>query len=86
MLLVLSAEQVRKLMPNEKLEDLLKLITTGIAERAKKGCTSRTVGCPADIYSEETIAQAKDFLEKLGYKFIHYYGPYEVWFYVSWEE
>ena len=85
MLLIMSAEQARKLMPNEKLEDLLRLITAGIAERAK-GCTSQTVGCPANIYSEELIAQAKDFLEKLGYKFNHYYGPYDAWFYVSWEE
>lgn len=86
MLMIMNAEKVRSLMPNKNLEDLLRLITTGIAERAKKGCTSQTVGCPADIYSEETIAQAKEFLEKLGYKFNHYYGPYDVWFYVSWEE
>lgn len=86
MLLIMNAEKVRSLMPNKNLEDLLRLITTGIVERAKKGCTSQTVGCPEGIYSEETIAQAKEFLEKLGYKFNHYYGPYDVWFYVSWEE
>ena len=85
MLLVMSAEQVRKLMPSEKLEDLLTLVTAGIAERAKNGCTSQTVGCPEGIYSEELIAQAKEFLEKLGYKFNHYYGPHDVWFCVSWE-
>ena len=86
MLLVMSAEQVRKLMPNDKLEDLLRLITTGITERAKIGCYSQTVGCPGGIYSEELIVQAKEFLEKLGYKFNHYYGSYDVWFRVSWEE
>ena len=86
MLLVMRAEQVRKLMPNDKLEDLLRLITSGIAERAKKGCYSQTVGCPKSLYSEELIAQAKDFLEKLGYKFYHYYTDYDVWFRVSWEE
>ena len=86
MLLVMSAEQVRKLMPSEKLEDLLRLITSGIAERAKNGCYSQTVGCPEGIYSEELIAQAKEFLEKLGYKFYHYYTDYDMWFRVSWEE
>ena len=60
MLLVMSTEQVRKLMPSEKLEDLLRLITSGIAERAKIGCYSQTVGCPEGIYSEELIAQAKE--------------------------
>lgn len=86
MLLVMSAEQVRKLMPSEKLEDLLTLVTAGITERAKIGCYSHTVGCPEGIYSEELIAQAKEFLEKLGYKFYHYYTDYDAWFCVSWEE
>ena len=86
MLLVMSAEQVRKLMPSEKVEDLLRLITSGIAERAKKGCYSQTVGCPEGIYSEELIAQVKEFLEKLGYKLRHYYDSYNVWFHISWEE
>lgn len=65
MLLVMSAEQVRKLMPSEKLEDLLRLITSGIAERAKNGCYSQTVGCPEGIYSEELIAQAKRISGKI---------------------
>ena len=86
MLLIMSAEQVRKLMPSEKLEDLLTLVTAGITERAKNGCSSQIVGCPEGIYSEELIAQAKEFLEKLGYKFYHYYTDYDVWFRVSWEE
>lgn len=86
MLMIMSAEQVRKLMPNESLEDLLRLITSGITERAKKGCYFQTVGCPKNLYSEELIAQAKEFLEKLGYKFYHYYTDYDVWFRVSWEE
>lgn len=86
MLMIMSAEQVRKLMPNENLEKLLKLITAGITERAKKGCFSQTVGCPKGIYSEELIAQAKEFLENLGYKFHYYDTLYDVWFYVSWEE
>lgn len=86
MLLVMSAKQVRELMPNKNLEDLLRLITSGIAERAKNGCYSQTVGCPEGIYSEELIAQAKEFLEKLGYKLQHYYDSYNVWFHVSWEE
>lgn len=85
MLLVMSAEQVRKLMPSEKLEDLLRLITSGIAERAKNGCYFQIVGCPKSLYSEELIAQAKEFLEKLDYKFYHYYTDYDVWFRVSWE-
>ena len=63
MLMVMNAEKVRSLMPNKNLEDLLRLITSGIAERAKKGCYSQTVGCPEGIYSEELIAQAKEFLE-----------------------
>ena len=37
MLMIMSAEQMRKLMPNEKLDKLLKLIMTGTTERAKKG-------------------------------------------------
>ena len=86
MLEIMSAEQVRKLMTNEKLEELLKLITTGITERAKEGCFFQAVSCSKGIYSEELIAQAKDFLENLGYKFHHFYRQYEVWFRVSWEE
>ena len=86
MLMIMSAEQVRKLMPNDKLEDLLKLITTGITERAKKGCYSQIVDCPKNIYSEELIVRAKDFLEKLGYKFYYSYTDYDVWFHVGWEE
>ena len=86
MLMIMNAEQVRKLMPNESLEDLLRLITSGIAERAKNGCYFQTVGCPKSLYSEELIAQAKEFLEKLGYKFYRYYTDYDMWFRVSWEE
>lgn len=86
MIMIMSAEQVRKLMPNENLEKLLKLITAGITERAKKGCFAQTVGCPKGVYSEELIAQAKEFLENLGYKLQHYYTLYDVWFCVSWEE
>ena len=86
MLMVMNAEKVRSLMPNKNLEDLLRLITSGIAERAKNGHSSQLVGCPEGIYSEELIAQAKEFLEKLGYKFNYHYGPHYVWFYVSWEE
>ena len=86
MLMIMSAEQMRKLMPNEKLDKLLKLIMTGTTERAKKGCFSQTVGCPKGIYCEELIAQAKEFLENLGYKLHHSYSLYDVWFHVSWEE
>ena len=86
MLMIMSAEQMRKLMPNEKLDKLLKLIMTGATERAKKGCFSQTVGCPKGVYSEELIAQAKEFLENLGYKLHYFYTQYDVWFCISWEE
>ena len=86
MLFVMSAEQVRKLMSSEKLEDLLRMITSGIAERAKEGQSSHLVDCPKFIYSEELITQAKDFLEKLGYEFLYCYTKDNVWFRVSWEE
>ena len=86
MLMIMSAEQMRKLMPNEKLDKLLKLIMTGATERAKEGYFFQTVGCPKGVYSEELIAQAKEFLENLGYKLHHFYSLYDVWFRVSWEE
>ena len=61
MLMVMNVEKVRSLMPNKNLEDLLRLITSGIAERAKKGCYSQTVGCPQGIYSEERLHRQKNF-------------------------
>ena len=83
---MLSAYQVRQMMPNEKATKLVEYILSGVPERAKKGHYDITVGCPDNIYTKYDIEIAEAHLKKLGYNIKRGYGPNSVWFSVNWRE
>ena len=68
MVFVMSAEQVRELMPDKDFDNFIELVTAQIPERAKKGFYHNTISWPAGKIPKSLIVRAKDFLEKLGYK------------------
>ena len=83
---MLSAYQARRMMPNEKVTQLMEYILSGVPGRAKNGHYDITVGCPDNIYTEYDIEVAEAQLKKLGYNINHAYGSNSVWFLMNWRE
>lgn len=83
---MLSAYQARRMIPNEKVTQLMEYVLSGVPERAKNGHYDITAGCPDNIYTEHDIEVAEAQLKKLGYNINHVYGTNSVWFLMNWRE